>query len=93
MERRHPLSPFGRHAPLFRAETCHRRYFATHLTRQLRELESDQLISRKVYPVVPPKVEYSLSTKGESLGPVLLALHSWGLEHAIQTPTLDEEKN
>jgi len=63
------------------------------LTRQLRELESDQLISRKVYPVVPPKVEYSLSTKGESLGPVLLALHNWGLEHAIQTPTLDEEKN
>ena len=44
------------------------------LTRQLRELEEDQLIIRKVYAVVPPKVEYRLSTLGTSLAPILVAL-------------------
>ena len=54
------------------------------LTKQLRELESDMLISRKVYPVVPPKVEYELTPYGESLRPILLALHAWGLENALK---------
>lgn len=48
------------------------------LTRQLRELEEDQIIIRKVYPIVPPKVEYSLSTLGLSLSPILIALKEWG---------------
>jgi len=48
------------------------------LTRQLRELEEDQLILRKVYAVVPPKVEYRLSTLGTSLAPILVALKQWG---------------
>jgi DNA-binding HxlR family transcriptional regulator len=48
------------------------------LTNQLRELEADGFIVRKVYPQVPPKVEYSLSERGRSLEPVLLALKSWG---------------
>ena len=57
------------------------------LTKQLRELESDGLIHREVYPVVPPKVEYSLTDKGESLRPILLALGDWGQEHVLDQIT------
>ena len=51
------------------------------LTQQLRELEQDGVIDRKVYPQVPPKVEYSLSEYGESLKPVLKAMEDWGIKH------------
>ena len=57
------------------------------LTQQLRELETDGLISRTVYPVVPPKVEYALTDLGKSLHPVLEAMHAWGSAHlARQAP-------
>ena len=52
------------------------------LTTQLRELEADGLIARVVYPEVPPRVEYSLSVKGRTLEPVIMALKSWGETHA-----------
>lgn len=52
------------------------------LTQQLRELESDNLILRTVYPVVPPKVEYSLSQFGETLKPLLASLLHWGNSYA-----------
>jgi DNA-binding HxlR family transcriptional regulator len=51
------------------------------LTAHLRELEADKIIIRKVYPVVPPKVEYSLSEIGESLKSVLSSLQSWGVSY------------
>ncbi len=51
------------------------------LTQQLRELEEDQLIQRKVYNQVPPKVEYSLTEYGKSLEKVLHELSSWGDNH------------
>lgn len=47
-------------------------------TQQLRELENDGLLERTVYPVVPPKVEYSLTDKGKSLYPILEAMFKWG---------------
>ena len=53
------------------------------LTKQLRELEADGIVARTVYPVVPPKVEYALTEKGEALVPVLSALKAWGEAHAL----------
>jgi DNA-binding HxlR family transcriptional regulator len=55
------------------------------LTAQLRELEHDGVIVRKVYPVVPPKVEYSLSKAGESLKPLIKAMQDWGDEYLLRT--------
>ncbi|WP_062228327.1 winged helix-turn-helix transcriptional regulator [Aureimonas frigidaquae] len=54
------------------------------LTNQLRELEADGLVHRKIYPEVPPKVEYSLTPRGRTLEPVILALKAWGEEHAAR---------
>ena len=51
------------------------------LTQQLRELEKDDLIKRKVYPVVPPKVEYSLTKLGKTLEPTLRSMFSWGSDY------------
>jgi len=48
------------------------------LTQQLRDMESDGLIHRKVYAQVPPKVEYSLTDLGKSFLPILNAIHDWG---------------
>lgn len=53
------------------------------LTKQLRELEEEDIIERVVYPEVPPKVEYSISEYGKSLRPVLDKMHEWGTAHAF----------
>lgn len=51
------------------------------LTQQLRELEARALIHREVYPVIPPKVEYSLTELGKSLLPILVAMRDWGADY------------
>ena len=51
------------------------------LTQHLRDLERDEVIRRKVYAVVPPKVEYSLTKHGESLKPILKLMSMWGAKH------------
>ncbi|MDX6747351.1 helix-turn-helix domain-containing protein [Polaribacter sp. PL03] len=50
-------------------------------TQTVRELEKDGLILREVFPVVPPKVEYKLSSRGSSLKSILISLDNWGLKN------------
>ncbi len=50
------------------------------LTQQLRELESEHLIHREVFAVIPPRVEYSLTETGKSLMPILVAMRDWGAD-------------
>lgn len=59
------------------------------LVLQLRELEEDGVVTRKVYPQVPPKVEYSLTPFGQSLRPILLLMREWGEQY---TETVVETK-
>ncbi len=51
------------------------------LTQQLRELEKDEIIIRKVYQEVPPKVEYSLTLLGKSVIPIIEMLMEWGIQY------------
>ena len=51
------------------------------LTKQLRELEADNIITRKVYPEVPPRVEYSITEYGKTLAPIIDMLRKWGSQH------------
>ncbi len=54
------------------------------LTQQLRELEAKHLVHREVFPIVPPKVEYSLTELGKSLMPILVAMRDWGASYMRQ---------
>jgi len=63
------------------------------LTKQLRALEEDRLIIRKVYAEVPPRVEYRLSETGESLRPVIDTLKAWGESHQDRLSCSPEPKN
>jgi DNA-binding HxlR family transcriptional regulator len=51
------------------------------LVNQLRELEAHFIVHREVYPVVPPKVEYSLTEQGKSWMPILDAMYEWGKDY------------
>ena len=53
------------------------------LTQQLRELEDDGIISRKIYAQIPPKVEYTLTEFGLTLSPVIQTMANWGLEYKL----------
>lgn len=54
------------------------------LTSNLRSMEEDGLLTRKVYAEVPPRVEYTLTELGESLRPILFAMQEWGLAYQKQ---------
>ena len=56
------------------------------LTMQLRELEEDGLIERKVYAQVPPKVEYSITSQGQSLKPIIESMWHWGNDYLHNLP-------
>lgn len=61
------------------------------LTKQLRELEDEDIIQRVVYAQVPPKVEYSMTDYGRSLEPVLEAMHEWGAKHTARKMVKDDQ--
>ena len=61
------------------------------LTRQLRELEAAGLILRTVHAEVPPRVEYSLTARGETLRPVILALRDWGRSYLGTTAEAQQQ--
>lgn len=63
------------------------------LAQQLRELEKDGLINRKVYPVIPPKTEYSLTDFGRTLTPVLNSLCNWGQNYITNSDQKGTCKN
>jgi len=54
------------------------------LTSQLRELEADGIVERKIYPEIPPRVEYTLSEKGRTLLPIIELMRDWGNEYMLQ---------
>ncbi|MBM7655550.1 winged helix-turn-helix transcriptional regulator [Neobacillus cucumis] len=63
------------------------------LTTQLRELEYHDIINRKVYAEIPPKVEYSMKEYGKGLIPVLKSMKTWGLSHLLHLKELYGEEH
>ena len=63
------------------------------LTQTLRSLESDKIVKRKVYPVVPPKTEYSLTSFGIKLIEPLEVLADWAWEHQVQLQRICDRRN
>ena len=64
------------------------------LSQQLRELETDEIISRKIYPVIPPKTEYTLTALGKSAAAIVRAMDKWGrgyYAHHGVTPPCDRQ--
>lgn len=59
------------------------------LSRTLKELEADGIVTRTAYPEIPPRVEYSLSEKGESLREIMHLLSDWSRQHIIQEASND----
>lgn len=62
------------------------------LTQQLRELEEDGIISRKIYAEIPPKVEYTLTEFGLTLSPVIQAMAKWGEDYRLNKENVTKGK-
>ncbi|RAW02901.1 winged helix-turn-helix transcriptional regulator [Pseudochryseolinea flava] len=60
------------------------------LNMQLRELESYNVVSKKIYPGLPPKVEYSLTEFGKTILPIIAMLDRWGIQHKDHVKKADE---
>lgn len=60
------------------------------LTTQLRELENDGIVERKIYAEIPPRVEYFLTEKGKTLQPIIRMMATWGNEYLIEHPVAQE---
>ncbi len=60
------------------------------LTTQLRELESDGIVERIIYPEIPPRVEYFLTDKGKALQPIINLMRDWGTENLIKRELTQE---
>lgn len=76
-----------------RFNTLHRticRISARSLTQALRELEDDGMVSRTIYPEVPPHVDYALTDRGRALLPVLQGLITWSVTHIYRAPERSE---
>lgn len=65
----------------------------TSLYIQLKELEDHELINRKIYPIIPPKVEYRLSEFGNSLIPAILKLGTWGVKNQLLLTKHNDRKS
>lgn len=63
------------------------------LTKHLRELETEDIIKRKIYPEIPPKVEYSITDYGKTLFPVLNMMHEWGIQHKEHKEVLQQQNS
>lgn len=61
------------------------------LIQHLKELEADNLVTRRAMPVIPPHVTYSLTEMGEALRPVMDAMAKWGLQYNVPRPTCQEQ--
>ncbi|MGJ9406375.1 winged helix-turn-helix transcriptional regulator [Nesterenkonia aurantiaca] len=75
LERPYRFGELGRRVPTANTKT---------VTRQLRELEQDGIVHRTVFDQVPPKVEYSLTERGLSLGPLVSLMDDWGAAFTAQ---------
>ncbi|NOX08360.1 MAG: helix-turn-helix transcriptional regulator [Gammaproteobacteria bacterium] len=62
------------------------------LTKQLRELEADKIVNRKIYPEIPPKVEYSMTKFGATLKPVIKSLQVWGVKYIEELEDIRDHK-
>ncbi|MBE1513708.1 winged helix-turn-helix transcriptional regulator [Nesterenkonia halotolerans] len=78
LEGTHRFGELGRRVPTANTKT---------LTRQLRELEQDGIVARKVFQQVPPKVEYSLTEWGLSLAPLVALMNEWGTAFVDSPPS------